>query len=248
MRRMDDSQRSVSETLSSPGNQAWPSFRAGFRATLGLAVAGGVFGILFGVIALAKGLAPGTTVLMSAALFAGSAQVAVLELWREPLPYAGLTLAVLLVCSRHVLLGVTLHDTLTQGRGRPPFLRLFFLTDANFVLTSRERLAPDRLAFFLGSGMAMYSFWVVGTLLGVLAPALLDERTLAGLAVGGALYIAILIAIYFQGRRAATLAAPALSAAVTLLAGRHVDAALAILAGVAAAAAYTLIRELARRA
>ncbi len=224
------------------------SFVAGFRATLGLAVAGGVFGILFGIIALARGFEPDTAVLMSAAVFAGSAQVAVLELWQEPLPYAGLFLAALLVCSRHVLMGVTLHDTLARPGRRPPLGRLFVLTDANFVLTSRKPAVPDRLAFFFGSGVAMYTFWVGGTLLGVLAPALLDARTLAGLGIGGALYIAVLLAIYFERRRPAALLAPALSAGVTLLAARWVDASLAIMAGVAAAALAVLVVEVARRA
>lgn len=227
---------------------AWPSFVAGFKATAGLAVAGGVFGILFGIIALAKGLDAESTVLMSALVFAGAAQVAALELWQEPLPYLGIFLAVLLVNSRHILMGITLHQTLSANRRRPPYAVLFLLTDANWVLTMKEQQAPHRVAFFAGSGFAMYSFWMVGTVLGVSAPALLDERSLQGLAIGGALYIAILICIFFRGRKVGILIAPLASAAVTLVAARFVGTALALLAGVIAAAAVTLLRELYRRA
>ncbi len=227
---------------------AWPSFVAGFKATAGLAVAGGVFGILFGIIALAKGLDAGSTVLMSAVVFAGAAQVAALELWQEPLPYLGIFLAVLLVNSRHVLMGVTLHETLSTRRRRPPFAVLFLLTDANWVLTVKEHRAPNRVAFFAGSGWAMYSFWVVGTVIGVAAPALLDARSLQGLAIGGALYIAILICIFFRGRSAGILVAPLASAVCTLLAAQFVGSALALLAGVAAAAGVTLLREAYRSA
>lgn len=233
-------------TSSTGTASAWPSFRAGFAATAGIAVAGGVFGVLFGIIAIGRGFDPLVTVAMSAAVFAGSAQVAVLELWREPLPYAGLFLAAWLVCSRHILMGVTLHDTLSANRKRPPFGILFVLTDANFVLTSRETRAPNRVAFFFGSGVAMYTAWVGGTIVGVAAPALLDARTIAGLSVGGALYIGVLLAIYFKGHAGARLVAPAVSAVVTLLASRHTDASIAILLGVAAAAVVTLFRELRR--
>lgn len=229
-------------------SSAWPSFREGFRATAGLAVAGGVFGILFGVIALAKGLDAGIAVLMSATVFAGASQIAALELWQEPLPYVGIFLAVVLVNSRHILMGVTLHDTLSKNRRRPPFGVLFLLTDANWVLTLRKPPVSNRVAFFAGSGFAMYSFWVVGTVIGVTAPALLDARTLQGLGIGGALYIAILICIFFRGRNAGILVAPLASAAFTLLASQYMGSALALLIGVAMAAVVTLLRELIRRA
>lgn len=222
---------------------AWPSFRAGFQATGGLAFAGGVFGFLFGIIALGRGFDAGVAVMMSAAVFAGSAQVAILDLWSAPLPYFGLFLAAALVCSRHILMGVTLHDTLSANRKRPPFLVLFVLTDASWVLTQRETRAENRLAFFAGSGVAMYVGWVVGTVLGAAAPGILDARTIAGMAIGGALYIAILLCIYFRGSRPAKLIAPTVSACITLLASRYADASIAILAGVSAAALATVLQE-----
>lgn len=217
------------------------SFLLGFRATAGLAAAAAVFGILFGILALSRGLDGQTTIIMSAAMFAGAAQVAVLELWQEPLPYVGLFLASALVCSRHILMGITLHDVLK--RKRPPLAALFVLTDANWVLTSRETAAPNKLAFFAGSGFAMYSFWVAGTVLGVAAPGILDARTLAGLAVGGALYIAVLLCIYFTDKPLPKLLAPGVSALVTLLASHWADASIAILAGVSAAALLTWLQE-----
>ena len=240
----------MTEPLVSAGEKtsAWPSFAQGFRATAGLAVAGGVFGVLFGVIALAKGLDGGIAVLMSATVFAGASQIAALELWQEPLPYVGIFLAVALVNSRHILMGVTLHDTLSHRRRRPPFGVLFVLTDANWVLTLREQQAPNRVAFFAGSGFAMYSFWVIGTIIGVTAPALLDERTLQGLGIGGALYIAILICIFFRGRNVGILVAPLASAVFTVLAAQYMGSALALLVGVTMAAVVTLLRELFRRA
>lgn len=241
----------MSDSAAGPGDTPraapfWPSFRTGYAATLGLATAGFVFGILFGVIALARGLEPWSAILMSATVFAGASQVAALELWQSPLPYLGLFLVVLLVNIRHVLMGVTLHATLSAGRRRPPFGVLYFLTDANWVLTMRETAAANRVAFFAGSGFAMYSFWVAGTALGVIAPTLLDARTLAALGVGGALYVAVLLCLFYRGRSPLALAAPAVSAAVTLLAARWLDASLALLVGVAAAAGVAWLRELAR--
>src|SRR5437868_12521855 len=61
------------------------------------------FGIAFGVAASAKGIAPGISVFMSVAIFAGASQFATLDLWHAPLPLATLALTVLAVNARHIL-------------------------------------------------------------------------------------------------------------------------------------------------
>jgi len=226
---------------------AWAAFREGAAATVGLALGGAVFGLLFGVLAIGRGLDALQAMFMSATVFAGAAQVAVLEIWREPLPYLPIGITAALVCCRHVLMGVTLYDTLSYRRSRPPFAALFLLTDANWVLTARNTATTHRIAFFVGSGLAMYIAWMVGTLVGVAIPGLLDDATISGLRLGGALFIAILLCIFLRGSRPSRLLEPAIAAAVAVLASRFADNAVALIVGVAAAAGVTLQRELRSR-
>lgn len=226
----------------------WPSFRTGIEASAGLAAGGFVFGLLFGVLAMARGFGAANTLLMSATVFAGAAQVAVLEIWNEPLPYLAIAITTALVCSRHVLMGITLYDTLSRNRRLPPFATLFLMTDANWVLTVRDQRAPNRVAFFAGSGAMMYVAWMLGTAAGVLLPGLLDPATISGLKLGGPLFIAILLCIFYQVGSKVRLVAPAVSAVVAVVASHWIGAAGALMTGVAAAAAVTLVREYWRRA
>lgn len=224
-----------------------PEFRAGVGDTGGLAVGGAVFGVLFGIVALGRGLTEWQALLMSATAFAGAAQVAVMEIWQDPLPYLPIAITAALVCNRHVLMGMTLYDVLVRDRRRPPLAGLLLLTDANWVLTMRDKQAPNRLAYFTGSGIAMYAGWMCGSAIGVALPGLLDAVTITGLRLGGALYIAILLCIFFRGRSRMRMVAPAIAAAVAVGASRWLDHSAALMTGVAAAAVVTLIRELRRR-
>jgi predicted branched-subunit amino acid permease len=229
------------------GEGAWPSLRSGARATGGLAVGGLVFGMLFGIVAISRGLSEWQALLMSATVFAGAAQVAVMEIWSDPLPYLPIAVTAALVCSRHVLMGITLYETLSHNRKRPPFATLFLLTDANWVLTVRDTRVTHRIAFFTGSGLTMYAGWMIGSAVGVIVPGVLDDATISGLRLGGALFMAILLCIYFQGSRWPRLVAPAISAAVAVAASRFLDSAASLMVGVAAAALATLVREQLRR-
>lgn len=205
-----------------------------------------MFGLLFGIIAIGRGMTEAQALVMSATVFAGAAQVAVLEIWTDPLPYLPIAITAALVCSRHVLMGITLYETLSKNRRFPPFGTLFLLTDANWVLTVRGPRVSSRVAFFSGSGLTMYAGWMIGTAIGVVVPGLLDDATIGGLRLGGALFMAILLCIFFQGSRPARLVAPLVSAAVAIVASRYTDSATALMVGVAAAALLTLAREFRR--
>lgn len=104
---------------------------------------------------------------MSTLVFAGAAQFATLDLWGPQVPILALALTVFAVNARHLLMGATLYPWL---RHLPPAQRygvMVVASDANWALAMQAfgRGQPG-LGVLLGGGLALWSFWVLGTLLG----------------------------------------------------------------------------------
>ena len=180
-----------------------------------------VWGLLTGVAMAKSGLALPLALLMSAIVFAGNAQLAVL-----PLLVAGAPLWVVWATA----LCVNLRFIVFSAGWRPYFAHLpfwqrvrvgYFTADLNFVIFMRRfpeaRPAPEQLPYFWG-GMAMnWTSWQVPSLAGIL----LAERIPTSWGLGFAGTLALLGLLYSLVADRATLVA-------------------AIVAGVAAVAAYSL--------
>jgi len=139
-------------------------------------------GVAFGVLARGAGLDPLTATAMSALVFAGAAQFAMLDLVRsEALPVVVIA-TVLLINSRHLLMATALRPWFTP---QPLLARLglgFLLTDETFALsTSYYARGGHRLAYYLTGGLVLWSVWVGATLLGASAGAALPEPRQIGL-------------------------------------------------------------------
>lgn len=140
---------------------------AGFRHMVPIALFVMVFGAAFGLAATQKGLPQGWTVTMSALVFAGAAQFAVLDLWGPTVPVLTMALTVFAINARHLLMGATLYPWLRQ---LPPVRRygvMVLVSDANWALTMQAlgRSQPG-WGLLLGGGLALWVFWVLGTWLG----------------------------------------------------------------------------------
>jgi len=187
------------------------------------------FGIAFGAAASAKAVPPGIAVLMSATVYAGASQFAVLDLWLAPLPLGMLAVTVLAVNARHILLGATLAPWLLQLPLARRLLALSVLSDANFAqsLAAHERGETDA-GVLLGGGLAMWFPWVLGTTLGTASGALLGDLTRFGFDAVMGTYFAAILCGRWQGRRDlvpwAAAAVAALVAAHWLAPGWHVIA------------------------
>ncbi|HSI40535.1 MAG TPA: AzlC family ABC transporter permease [Xanthobacteraceae bacterium] len=132
-----------------------------------------IFGIAFGIAARADGLDPRIAVLMSAMVFAGAAQFAVLDLWQTPVPWVPLMLATFAVNARHLLLGASLYSWCSR---LPPLKRygaMVLLSDPNWAMTMLAIGRGEKDAgHILGGGLTLWTAWVVGTGLGVAASGL----------------------------------------------------------------------------
>ncbi len=243
-----DSQGRASSQCPSTEPRVAAVFLIGIKATRSLGAGAIVFGVLFGVAAASRGFSGGEAVLMSATVFAGATQFAALELWTAPLSFSALAVAALLVSSRHALMGLSLPTVLGRPGKRPPFGPLFLLTDVSWILTTKDKDGPHRIAFFLGSGATMYAGWVAGTALGVAIPGLLDETTLRGLGAAGPLFIGMMLVMLAKKSEKPPLLPWAVSAGAALAVQPLLGNSLAILLGVGASAAITLIQARTRRA
>lgn len=178
------------------------------------------FGLAFGVAASAKGIAPGISLFMSVAIFAGASQFAALDLWHAPLPLATLALTVLAVNARHILLGAALAPWLLQIPIIRRLAALLFISDANFAYTmaARDRGEMDAGVLF-GSGLVMWIMWIASTAVGALAGSLLGDVSRFGFDAVMVAYFTAVIAGQWKGR--ADLL-PWIAAAAVAVAGTYV--------------------------
>ena len=119
------------------------------------------FGLVIGVLSAAKGLSFAETVLMSALVFAGAAQLVALEIWTDPAPILAATVATLVVNSRMAPMGAAMAPWLDRLRGWKLWGTLGTLVDHSFALGIAEQRAGGRDAgFLLGVGLCIWVGWV----------------------------------------------------------------------------------------
>lgn len=148
-------------------------FVRGLAASLGIAAGYIPVAIAFGVSALAAGLSPWPATAMSALVYGGASQFALVGALAQgaaPFSAAGLALALNL---RHLIYGPTLAEKLYGfGRAQRTILAAG-LTDEVFAATFAQPLgrlnAAQRFAWMLGLECGAYASWVGGTLLGALS-------------------------------------------------------------------------------
>lgn len=187
----------------------------GARRALPLAISGLADGLVFGVLARQAGMSLGEALLMSGAVYAGTAQFVALGLWVAPLPIAALAATTLVVNARHLLMGASLASHLGQLPPLRRYASAFFLTDETWALALRER-AQGALdgAFILGGGLPLFASWVLSTAGGYLAGAGLRDAARWGLDFVFPALVVALLAGMWRGR--ATLLPWGVAAVVAL--------------------------------
>lgn len=223
------------------------SFRAGLRAGLPFALAGFLLAISFGVVArpVMGIVAP---VVMSALVFAGSAQfgaTAVLAAGGSPI--AAITAAILLN-ARYAPMGIALASSLGGG----PLRRAAWgqaMIDYSWAAAARSDGGFDRW-FMLGATLPAYPVWVGGTALGALLGESIGSPGDLGLdALFPAFFLALLLGGELRNVRGAVAAAlmgAAIALALTPLAPPGVPviaACLAVLVGIGRAPGGPALEE-----
>ncbi len=154
----------------------------GARAATPLSLGTVPFGLGFGVLADQKGLSLLDTLAMSALVWSGTAQMAVMELWGAPLPYLAILLTTLAVGTRMLLMSASLRPWLGGLAPLRAYGALAFVSNGNWALAIRRFRAGERdAAFLVGGGLAMYAGWLLGSAAGHLGGALVAEPRHLGL-------------------------------------------------------------------
>ena len=148
----------------------WAGVRAGFLTCVPVAVGVAGYGIAFGVLASQVGLSVAEAALMSATVFAGASQIIAVELWADPIPIAAIVATTFAVNLRYSLMGAALQPWFRHLSPTKIYASLVLMADENWALTMQDlRSGNGRGAFLLGSGIALWLFWVGSTILGAVA-------------------------------------------------------------------------------
>lgn len=227
-------------TTTSLPHSAIAEFRAGLVVTLPAILAAVPFAVLLGALAAEKGLTPLETGLMSALVFAGSAQFVALDAWASPPPWLLLGAVALVVNLRHVFMGASLRRHLSRFPAPARIGALLLMADEIWAFAeARAARTPLTTAFYAGVSIVFYLCWIAGGVAGTVAGRLIADPYALGLDFA---FVAIFIGLVMGFRRrpgfAATVAASAGAAtAVHLAMPGPLSIAAGAVAGVVAAAA-----------
>lgn len=162
----------------------------GFRAGLPLGAAALLLGASFGIVAEPL-MGGGAAIVMSAVVFAGSAQFAATAVLADGGSAAAAILAGILLNLRFVPMGISIAPSLSAR----PAVRAAVgqgLVDTSWAIASRGDGRYD-IPYMLGATLVQYPTWVLGTAIGVLAGDVIgDPRDLGLDAIFPAFFLALL--------------------------------------------------------
>jgi predicted branched-subunit amino acid permease len=170
-----------------------PQFRRGLRTGVPYAIAGFLLAVSFGVLAEPVIGGP-AAVVMSAALFAGSAQFAAVAVLAAGGGAPAAIAAGLLLNARYVPMGIALAPSLRGGPVRRAAVGQAMI-DFSWAAASRGDGRFDA-PFMIGATLPSYPAWVGGTLIGVLAGDVIGDPETLGL---DALFPAFFLCLLVEG-------------------------------------------------
>lgn len=177
----------------------------GMRQCLPILPSISFFGLAYGAAAAQTSMSLLEAALSSLLVFAGASQLVALELWRDQWTVSailGMALIVATVNSRLILMGASLHGWLGQLPPSRLWPSLFFLTDANWIMTERYRAQGGRDAgVFLGAGIMLWLVWGIVTIPGYLVSSLVPDPKKFGLDLVMPLFFVLMLVPMWKGNR-----------------------------------------------
>lgn len=183
------------------GQDVW----LGFKQLIPLSIFVIAFGAAFGLAATQTGLGEPLAMVMSTLVFAGASQFAALDLWGTQIPVVPLAVTVFAINARHLLMGASLYPWLQHLSPARRYGVMIVASDANWAMALQafNRGQPG-FGMLLGGGLALWSFWILGTWLGLHFGGAIDDPKAYGvdmvmgcfllaMAVGGNKSLRILI-------------------------------------------------------
>ncbi len=141
----------------------------GTLAIFPLSVAVIPWGFLVGSFAMDIGLNPFEGQALSAILFAGSAQLVAVGMFKAGVGLSTMLLTTFFITSRHFLYSVSMRNKISPLPLRWRIILGFLLTDELFAVVGNQ--TPDRFKpwYAFGAGFSFYLVWNIATLVGIIA-------------------------------------------------------------------------------
>ncbi|MCB5175521.1 MULTISPECIES: AzlC family ABC transporter permease [Microvirga] len=199
-----------------------------------------MFALAFGTAAAQKGLSFGEAMGLTGLVYAGASQMVALEIWQQvwsPATILTIVTVTAIVNSRMILLGATLQPWLRYEPKPRAALNLFLLTEAGWLISTRYYNEGGRdVGFLLGCAAILYVVWLLATLAGYFAGALVPEPRRFGLDLVMPIFFGIMLVPLWKGAKPALpwLVAGLVSLAVHALVPGYLFIAAGALAGVIA--------------
>jgi 4-azaleucine resistance transporter AzlC len=188
--------------------------RGDFRDAVALAAAVGVVGASYGALAAASGIPPAVAVAMSVIVLAGASQFLVVAVVAAGGSPVAAVLGGLLLNARHLPYGLAMSGVVAD-RWPGRLLGAHLLIDEVVAFARARGSGPRARAAYWTCGLLLASFWLVGTVVGLLAGAAVPDPSRFG---SDAAFPAALLALVMPGLKQADARRVGLAAAVVALA------------------------------
>jgi predicted branched-subunit amino acid permease len=148
-----------------------PPFLAGARGVLPVLPGVATFGTISGVAMIATGMTPVAAMALSLAAYAGTAQLAALQLLAGGAPLVLCIVATLVLNLRFALYSIAMAPVFAGSPRRLKWLASYVLSDNGFAhYTARfsgHRDDAGKVPYFLGASLAIWSTWQLATAAGI---------------------------------------------------------------------------------
>jgi 4-azaleucine resistance transporter AzlC len=227
---------------SEPVRLTWQGVRDGLKLAPPLMLNSGIYGIIFGVLAAQYGLTALESGIMSATVFAGAAQILIVETWSRPVPVVAVVLGLMMVNARHVLMAVALRPHLEGLPAWKQMLAASVIVDDNWAMTmTRFEQGYRDAGYILGLALLAVPAWTVMTVVGnVLGGVIDDPRRFGFDFIIVALAIVVLVG---RWRGSSTLIPWGVAAVVAVATSHLVPGKVYIVAGAIAGSFAGLLRK-----
>lgn len=150
--------------------QLWQGIRSALPFIPGVAV----FGLVFGALAVSKGLTPLVAVIMSVLVAAGSSQFVALELIGDGASIGVILLATLMINLRNALYSASLSPLFGPLSRTRQWLLAYSIADENYglAITQHRKNAPssrELIWFYTGTSFSIVGAWWMSTAAGASA-------------------------------------------------------------------------------
>jgi 4-azaleucine resistance transporter AzlC len=128
-----------------------------------------VVGMSFGIVARQEGLSPVEIMAMSVLIFAGAAQFAMVQLFKDGVGWPLIVATVLLINLRHLLMAAALRPYFARVSVARRLAAAFVLTDEAFAMAiGWFRRGRTEVAYYVTFAVALYVLWNAASVIGML--------------------------------------------------------------------------------